>query len=336
MSSLSRSIAFLSLLSWLILMSLSCTGANTLKPNSNDQSALGQIYEKSGWSFKKSRINLKASGDGAVEVQIEGQATSKDESQTGPLLLPIVLTRELPPYYRLSEETSADKAQLLAYQAKDGLWCIAAEVALPRPEPIPSPTPPSTESSTAEASDSTSVETAKPATTVKLRLLMVSPEFSTALPLLVPAGEGRTNVDTTVSLPIGARFQALEVEGEPDTLPTALTVMPPTLSQNEVVAAGRLASGGVIAWDFSKLTYSKPQADPVRLFNLSPRALLISFIVVCILGLGMFWIREEQKVRNKTELAALWNRFGNELMEMRHEIERPDFEGDRRDRKSVV
>lgn len=150
------------------------TRPSTLQLNSNDVNALNQLQEKSGWSFRHSHVRLKAHGDGAVDIEIEGEALQKPEVEDGSLLLPIVLTRELPPYYRIGEGGSPNNAELSAYQAKDGLWCIAAEVPLSqRPQPSPPESVPSSEQPAPSPSLNDSLAMPLPQTlAVKLRVLI--------------------------------------------------------------------------------------------------------------------------------------------------------------------
>ncbi|HSS21212.1 MAG TPA: hypothetical protein VLL54_14155 [Pyrinomonadaceae bacterium] len=284
-----------------------------------------QLYEKSEWSFRQKHVGLKAHGDGAVEVELEGEALRKGESEEGSLLLPIALTRELPPYYRIAAGSAPETVELLAYQAKDGLWCIAAQVRLsPRPQPSPpSSIPPSDVEPTPIPSASPSEFVNPPAepTQVKLRVQIVSPEFSTTLPLLIPTGQSRAPVDTTVSLPLNARFGALEVGSDKQEQLTSLTVLPPTVSGSEVVAAARLTPGEATTWDFSRLTYSTSTSEFQRSFHLSPTALLVSTISIALAMLCLIWLRKEQELKRAAQLSEVWRTWRQESSELRRDIE---------------
>ncbi len=314
---------FLGLLAGLALLSPGCDSrTSTLQLNSNDVNALNQLYEKSGWSFRQSHVGLKAHADGAVIVEIEGEALQKGEDEAGSLLLPIVLTRELPPYYRIIEGSAPNTVELSAYQAKDGLWCVAAQVPLsPQRQPSPPESVPTSERPAPTPSPNELVGAPLQPTAVKLRVLIVSPEFSTTLPLLIPAGQSRAPVDTTVSLPNDARFSSLEVGSDKTQGQlTTLTVLPPTVSGNEVVAAAKLTPGTATAWDFSRLTFSR-SANTQQSWNVFQRPLFLTSILIAVAMVGLFWIYEEQKLRRANQLSDLWNRWKTETAEIRREIE---------------
>lgn len=218
-----------------------CSSQKRLQLTDNDASALQRIQDISPWSFRQSRLELEVHQGGAVEVIIEGQAMLKDKSEGGILWLPVALLRELPQYFTCTEESDQKPLDLQSYKVAGGLWCIAAIIPLPRTAA------PSVEPSSAE----------RRTTVLRVRTLMLSSDFSSGLPLLIPAGQGRAEVDTRVTLPNNTAFRTQEVvtRSESAALSTKLIPFPSSLSQGAVTGVARLSPTPAAAWDFSDVTY---------------------------------------------------------------------------------
>jgi hypothetical protein len=209
--------------------------------STDDVEALTRIYEKSPWIFRQSRFEIQVREAGAVEINIEGDVSRKNNDD-GPLWMPIVMVRELPEYYRALNEGEQKQVELEAYRVAGGLWVITAVV--PRPTEV------------TRLADAQSANTSSPSH-LKLRALLVSPIFSTNLPLLIPAGQGRGSVDASVILANGTQFSSLRVSSGNEAVPqaAALTVLPTSITGGAVAAASRLSPEPGVAWNFSSVAY---------------------------------------------------------------------------------
>lgn len=275
----------------LLILTAGCTsGGEKLRLNKNDIYALNRMQDVSPWVFRKSSLELQAYGRGAVEVKFEGEAVRKSEGENGPLWLPVAFTRELPQFYKVSGGNASETVELEAYKTEGGLWCVTAIVPLSSPQSI---TPLTT------ISPATSLSLAQPTVPLKLSVLIVSPEFSESLPLLLPVGQASGSVNASVSLPNGSRFTGLSINSDNSSAEqeTLLTVFPPSLSGGTVRGVARLTPDSGSAWDFSSVTFSSSS------FYIYQYPLLV--MLFGITGLW-YWLSLRGRVRIASEIAELY------------------------------
>jgi hypothetical protein len=250
-----------------------CSSQDTLQLKSGDINALKRIYEVSSWQFRQSRLNFQvhqtnaADQTGAVEIVLEGEAVQKAAGQEGPLLLPVALVRQLPDYLQATDLSNQSSVELQAYKVVDGLWCITALVPLSATSENPPALP------------------APRSNHVQLKLLLVSPEFESKLPLLIPAEQSRSSVDLSVNLPQGAKFESQDIRsyGPYTGEGSKLTVLPSSLTGGSIRAVARLLPESAIAWDFSRITYIKSSS-----IYFSPSIILLSLLTL-IMGITLFY-----------------------------------------------
>lgn len=290
------------------------SGGAGLRLNQHDATALEQLYESGGWSFSESRVGVRVVEGGTVEVEVEGLAASRGDGQNAakPLWVPVVLLRELPPYYRAAEELAKSPVELHAYKAKGGLWCIVAELRMAQRAEGGAPPPSSAPPDAAR-------EGGEP-TPVRVRLTMVSPEFESKLPLLVPSGPVGGSTDASVTLPNNMRFSSLEFGGneEIQARPSKLTVLPPQLSGGGNTAAAQLAAGDSAAWDFSRVSFTSQAARaPLGLKEISRMLSLLA------LGTGAYvTVAEWRRSRRRRKFAARLKTAKAEAAALRRKAER--------------
>jgi hypothetical protein len=253
----------------LVLFISGCSSRNDIIPHS-DVDVLDGVYEASSWMFQRSRLDIQVYKDGAVQIVHEGKAIYKEGAEDRLLLLPLVLLKELPGYFRANSVNGEKSIELQAYKVTGGFWYIAAVIQLE---------PPEVESPNASVRERISELQAKP-TALQLQLLMVSPTFSAGLPFLVPVGQGRSPVDTSVTLPKEMRFRSLDIDsrGQLPTGATKLATMPSSLTGGEVRAVAQLTPDKAVTWDFSRITFSPS-------VNVSGRFFKVSILLICIMVL---------------------------------------------------
>lgn len=304
-----RKPAFLLVAALATLLTSCASGSTDLSLNQHDVTALKQLYESGGWSFRESRVGVRVGDVGAVEVEVEGLASPRREATSGAksLWVPVVLLRELPPYYRAAEELAKSPVEIHAYKAKDGLWCLVAEVRMSQRaggegQPPASPTP-------AGAGEG------EGATPVRVRMTMVSPQFESSLPLLVPTGPAGGSTDASVTLPNNLRFSSLEFGGNDElrSNPSKLTVLPQSLTGGANTAAAQLTPGTSAAWDFSRVAFQmQGWRAPFTLKDIVRVAPLIGLIV------GVYLLASEwRRSRHRRKFRDRWKAAKSEASTIR-------------------
>jgi hypothetical protein len=320
-----RLLVFLTLLS---AISGCSSGENGLRLSADDITALNRVYEVSPWVVRQSKLNFQVREGGVVEINIQGDALRKPDKE-GQLWLPIVLVRELPEYFQASEGDDQKPVELESYRVPGGLWMVTAVVGeAANVGPAPAATPSTTQSSTGtpltgqspvappsnpEPSPDTRVN-AQPPINLKLRVLMVSPQYSAGFPFLVPVGHGHANVDTSITLPNGTGFSSLEVKGSDEAVSrsTSLTILPASISGKAATAAGRLSPESGIAWNFSGVTYA------ANTFGVWRPWFLPSAMLIVVAGLAVWWRiesvgRKAKSIRRSKVLSELQSELENSL-----------------------
>ena len=171
------------------------------------------------------RIQLRERG--AIEITIAGNVTTQSTSDR-PLWFPVVLLRTPPEYFRAEDSPTSEGVSLEAYGLADDLWCITAVVK-------------------------------HPPQLLSLKLLLVSPVFSSELPLLLPVVHSPKQVDLAISLPRGGFFSKTRITatGESGRFPLDLVVLPAKLpDETAATAAANLYPTNTTVWDFSGVGYS--------------------------------------------------------------------------------
>lgn len=296
------------------LLTSCASGSADLSLNQHDVTALEQLYESGGWSFRESRVGVRVGDLGAVEVEVEGLASPRSEATSGAksLWVPVVLLRELPPYYRAAEELAKSPVEIHAYKAKDGLWCLVAEVRMSQRtggegQPPASPTP----AGTGEGEG---------ATPVRVRMTMVSPQFESSLPLLVPTGPAGGSTDASVTLPNNLRFASLEFGGNEQlrSNPSKLTVLPQSLTGGANTAAAQLTPGTSAAWDFSRVAFHKQGWRAALTLNDADR---LAPLIALIAGVSLL-ASEWRRWRLRRKFRARWKAAKAEASTIRRMAER--------------
>lgn len=208
-----------------------------LRLNASDRVAVNRIYETSAWRFHETRLNLKILEAGAVEVSIEGVAIPKSEAGGSTLLLPAIFLQELPPYFRVLEASTDKPVELQAYEVKDGLWCITLVATL--------------EQTIGQA------QSGPQSRPLKVRMLLVSPQFSSNLPMLITTGEKSGNIDASVSLAAAGQFTSgiISAGGNDYFKQVNLTQLPLSISSGTADRAASLGPDWGEALDFSGVEY---------------------------------------------------------------------------------
>jgi hypothetical protein len=267
---------------------LGCSAGSHLKQNSDDATAINKIYESSPWVVKNSKLDLKAREGGAVEVSLEGIATRPGET-AGPIWLPLAMVSELPNYFEGTDLSTTKPIELEAYHVPDGLWVITA--VLPEPaNPIVSSTPVPSSATT----PTTTPEPAQPpvqmarhlsdvTTDIKVRVTMVSKEFVSGFPILIPPGEGNGAVAATVTLPGNASFSTLDVTSGDRSVQSTMTSLPLSMTGNERKAAIRLIPESGKAWNFANVTYTLNTSATWRSWFFP------SAVLILVLGATLWW-----------------------------------------------
>jgi hypothetical protein len=295
---------------------LGCSTGSDLKQNTDDVIAINKIYESSPWVVKNSKLDLKAREGGAVEVSLEAIATRRGEAR-GPIWLPLAMVSELPDYFEGTDLTTTKPIELEAYRVPDGLWVIT--IVLPEPaNPIvsstPVPTPPPTPATTPEPAQ-TPVQTAPPlsdvTTDIKVRVTMVSKEFVSGFPILIPSGEGSGAVAATVTLPGNASFSTLDMTSGDRSDQSTLTALPVSMTGNERKAAIRLIPESSKAWNFANVTYTLNTSGTWRPWFFP------SAVLILILAATLWWQFERVRDHRKS-LSTLRRTKEKSLKGLRH------------------
>ncbi|MET0465866.1 MAG: hypothetical protein ABW007_22075 [Chitinophagaceae bacterium] len=248
--------------------------------NNGDINALKRIYETNPSQFRQSLIGIQVHEAGAVEISVEGEAVNKNSSKAGPLLLPVVLVKELPDYLKATDSSNGASVELQAYKIVNGLWCITAVVPFnpPSDQPI-GQTPPESKR-------------------IQLKVLLVSPNFATNLPFLLPAAQSHSSVDLSITLPDGAGFTSFEVnDNSLLRQSTKLSVLPPSITGGKLSAAARLMPESTVAWDLSQITFTNSSYTRLSTSKLIPRLLFSTGFLV--LGMAfIYWLKTRYFVRS--------------------------------------
>src|SRR5262249_53282136 len=155
--------------------------------------------------------------------------------------------------------------ELQAYKVKGGLWCITALVFLNPLNQMP------------EKNNSDS----QPILPVKLRILLISSDFSGKLPLIVPTGNGDRSFDIQVNIPYDAHFRSLEINSDDGTkiLSRKLVEVPLALTSGEKSAVIGITPHSTLGLNFSQLRYFSTKL-PFFFKNLS--TMLVFFFIFYI------------------------------------------------------
>lgn len=307
MYSLPPSARVLLLLAGIVIWTSGCSSRGDLRLQSGDINAWKRINDASPWQFRQSLLDIQVREAGGVEISLEGEAKQKEWVNSSTMLLPVALVRELPDYLKGTDQSSKTAVELQAYKVAGGLWCIIALVPLgTSPDLVQSqqhvqPTPPDPRQ-------------------IHLKVLLISPEFNTRLPLIIPIGERRAGADLFVTLPPGARFTSLNVSGDrqPSEEGAKLVLLPPSLTGGAVRAAAKLSPESA-AWNFSQVTYARSSILGI------PKEYLLAQLIVASLailssfyyGLKVIGLRKKRKaaLNSKLQLAEDAYAFFHQIAE---------------------
>jgi hypothetical protein len=262
---------------------------------SGDVNALKRIYETNPSQFQQSLLGIQVYEAGAVEISVEGEAVNKNSSKAGPLLLPVVLVKELPDYLKATDISNGASIELQAYKIVNGFWCITALV----------PFNPS--------SDQPTVQTPSDSKRIQFKVLLVSPDFATNLPLLLPAAQSRSSVDLSVTLPNGSGFTSFDVNDNSSLgQGTKLTVLPSSITGGKLSAATRLLPESAIAWDLSRVSFTNTSNTHLLPSKLIPRLLFL--IGLLLLGITfIYWLNT--RYLSKSLQIDLRREYGRDIPE---------------------
>lgn len=287
----------------------------------SDLSALETIRDTSSGLFHNSQIDIKSREGGAVEVVLQGEVIQKPEA-TGDVWIPILLLRNLPEYFQITDTHESLGASLEAYQFKGGLWCIAAVLAQTTPGWQSSmgnqaALPLNPYEQDAEQVHATPV---KPPRTIaasqqrlSLRLVLASSSFSERLPFLIPANDSAAPVSISITLPKGGRFISTAVLTEiardveerssinhyGSVLPRDLPLLPAVVSGEDIRASATLYSPGVATWDFSNVEFRQPGILAHYRSWFIPSA-----VIVALCGVAL-WLRFDMLAAKRERIRAL-------------------------------
>jgi hypothetical protein len=262
--------------------------------------------------------NIQVKGGGAIEINIEGDTFpsrgealtkphgSQDTSSapesgqaTEPLWMPILLTRDLPEYFEVVNQSEGPTPQIEAYQLSGGLWCLTEIIEPENSDNGPTATFPLSNSRTRSRTKHLTMRTA-----------LYSESFVENLPILIPTSQNGSSTSVSVTLPQGSHFRSLKVSGHanrerPEGQESQqLMLLPPSMSGGLVKAGITLLPSNVFAWDFSTVKFQLPTIYwPFRNWFL-PSALLLVFVSVAI------WIRVDRLRLLEREI--LWLRSKTE------------------------
>jgi hypothetical protein len=279
-----------------LLTTVSCSTDDHLRLNSDDLTALNKIYAASPWTVQNTKLDLQARAGGAVDLTLEGVARRK-ANDTGPVWLPVAMMDRLPSYFEATDLSTSRAIELEAYRVPGGNWLIT--VVVPEPENIvtqptpsstPSPTPtltpataepgPSPTSSTV-LEPSQTAEAPTPSADLRISVTMVSQDFLTGFPILIPSGEGQASIAATVTLPQRAQFSTLNLAGSGPraTESSTLTILPASLTEGTTRAATRLTPESGVAWNFSGVTFNQTAPSQWRPWFLPSSALILAVAI---------------------------------------------------------
>ncbi len=180
-------------------------------------------------------------------------ALSPDE-ELSEIWIPVLLTEELPPYYSVIAPSDLSRVSLEAYHLKGGLWCLAAVVRNDFPQ-APSNSNPAPHF-------------------LKFRIALSSPDFTEALPFVIPAGQTGEPLSLSVTLPRGSSFesetstitmrsardwrQLAYYEGKVARTPQTLTAIPLALGGTGARQVATVYSPDALGWDLSEVKFTQP------------------------------------------------------------------------------
>jgi hypothetical protein len=196
------------------------------------------------------RIRLSQKG----EPPTSPTDTSSPDEELSEVWIPVLLSKELPPYYSVIAPSDQSRVSLEAYHLKSGLWCLAAIV---------------------QNDNQTLPSNSNPASKfLDFRIALSSPSFTDDLPFVIPAGQTGEPLSLSVTLPGGGKFesetstiimriarnwrQQAYYEGKVAGTPQSLTTIPPTLGGTGARKVATVYSPDAIGWDFSEVKFSQP------------------------------------------------------------------------------
>jgi hypothetical protein len=291
-----------------------------------DVETLKRIYESSSIALENISTNIQVKGGGVIEVDIEGDAlpnrgedvTKLGRSEATPysaesgqpaehLWMPILLTKDLPKYFEVVNQSEGPTPQIEAYQLSGGLWCVAEIIER-------------------EDSDSRAMSafllpdsrTRSRTNHLTMRTTLYSENFVENLPILIPTGQNGSTSSVSVTLPQGSRFGSVAVsglvkgEGPKNQESQQLTLLPSSISGGAVKAGVTLLPSDVLAWDLSNVKFQLPTIRwPFRNWFL-PSAALLVFVSVA------FWIRFDRIRPLEREILRLKSKTEPERYEEDH------------------
>ncbi len=312
-------------LTLLVVISACSSGASDLRLSADDTANLNRIYETSPWVVRQSKLDFQVREGGVIEINIQGEALRKPDRE-GEMWLPILLVRDLPEYFQGYVGDTQKPIELESYRIPGGLWVVTAVVSeVPdvsqssSATPTASPSSPKTSQSSEAISSNTqqsagSLEKLQAPTTINLRVLMFSPQFSTGFPFLVPVGQTRRSVDASISLPSGAGFSSLEIKGsdEAATRSSSFTVLPPSFTGKAASAATRLSPESTVAWNFSGVTYR------LSSFGVWRPWFAPSVVLILLTGFTLWWGFEQ--VGRKRWVSSPWKSRNKLLSDLEEDL----------------
>jgi hypothetical protein len=290
-----------------------CGKPDVLPVTAANLEVLRNIYNASGATFHGSQLNIDVRPGGTVEIEMSGRLDARKEPATetpvnnplsfgspGPasgidqasngsahliqaklepvslpqknepptsttdapspdeelseIWIPVLLTEELPPYYSVIAPSDLSRVSLEAYHLKGGLWCLAAVVR------NDSPLAPSNSNPAPHF--------------LNFRIALSSPDFTEALPFVIPAGQTGEPLSLSVTLPRGSSFesetstitmrsardwrQLAYYEGKVARTPQTLTAIPPALSGTGAREVATVYSPDALGWDLSEVKFTQP------------------------------------------------------------------------------
>jgi hypothetical protein len=176
------------------------------------------------------------------------------DKELSEIWIPVLLTEELPPYYSVIAPSDLSRVSLEAYHLKGGLWCLAAVVRNDSPQ-APSNSNPAPQF-------------------LNFRIALSSPDFTEALPFVIPAGQTGEPLGLSVTLPRGSSFesgtstitmrsarhwrQLAYYEGKVARTSQTLTAIPPSLGDTGARQVATVYSPDALGWDLSEVKFTQP------------------------------------------------------------------------------
>ena len=137
-----------------------------------------------------------------------------------------------------------------------------------------------------------------------LNVLLVSPEFISNLPMAIPLSRASGVVDVSLTLPNGSRLMSSTITAADrrGIAPAAFTLLPKSVSGDELRAATRLATSSALAWDLSDVRYQPPPRLGSYLYRSLPIWGTVLLLALCVTVVSeVYWRRRAHTKREVSD-----------------------------------